>query len=337
MSEKNIPLTSAEIASLWTAYMNDSMSKYVLQQMLKYIEDQDIKPIIQFAFDLASDHMDKLLAFFKQEKFAPPNGFTKRNVNMEAPRLFSDTFCLTYVNHMAKVGLLSYAGIISMCSREDIRSYFTKALNNTTTLYNQSQNIAIVKGVNARHPYIEVPKEIDFIDSKKYLSGLNPLSSKRPLNAIEITHLYANVMTNSIGIKLCIGFSQTSPTKEIQEYMLRGKEISIKHVKIFASTLLENDIESPQLPDVAISNSTTPTFSDKLIMFQMSLLSAAGIGNYAMAAAASQRSDLVVNYERLSLEIAQFAKDGATIMIKNNWLEQPPGTKDRTKLAKNKN
>jgi hypothetical protein len=69
------------------------------------------------------------------------------------------------------------------------------------------------------------------------------------------------------------------------------------------------------------------------MMFHMGLLSATGSGNYATAAAASQRSDLILNYERLSLEVAQFAKEGADIMIKNNWLEEPPGTMDKEKLA----
>lgn len=199
-----------------------------------------------------------------------------------------------------------------------------------------SAEIVLSKGMLSRHPYIEVPHEADYIDSKNYYSGLNPLSSKRPLNAIEISHLYMSVMTNAMGVKLCLAFAQTSPTKEVQEYMLRGREISKKHMKIFSTALLDNDIETPQLPDIAVSNSTTHTFSDKLVMFYMSLLSAAGIGNYATASAASQRTDLALNYERLSLEAARFAKSGADIMIENNWLEQPPGTNDRTQLARNK-
>jgi hypothetical protein len=72
-----------------------------------------------------------------------------------------------------------------------------------------------------------------------------------------------------------------------------------------------------------------------LLDSKMSLLSAAGVGNYTTAAAASQRNDLVITYERLSLEFAKFAKSGLDIMIKNNWLEQPPGLLDREKLAKN--
>jgi len=68
----------------------------------------------------------------------------------------------------------------------------------------------------------------------------------------------------------------------------------------------------------------------------MSFLTAAGTGNYATAAAASQRSDLFFNYERLSFEIAQYAKDDADNMIRHQWLEQPLGTKDKEQLAKKK-
>lgn len=145
-----------------------------------------------------------------------------------------------------------------------------------------------------------------------------------------------NIQTNTIGSKLCLSFAQTSQNKEVQEFMLWGKKIAKKHVELFTSALADSEILAPGAPNVCISDSTSQTFSDKLMMFHMSLLSAAGIGNYATAAGASQRNDLAIKYERLSIEIALFAKSGADIMIKNNWLEQPPGLKDREKLARHK-
>src|SRR5699024_4752493 len=118
-----------------------------------------------------------------------PNGFSEQDVNMEAPWLFSDIFCLSYLNHMAKVGMLTYSGFIAMSTREDIRKYFTSAITKSAQLYNQSSDIGLNKGINARHPYIEVPKKSEYVDTKKYLSGLNPLNEKRSLNAVEISHL----------------------------------------------------------------------------------------------------------------------------------------------------
>ncbi|WP_158736339.1 DUF3231 family protein [Alteribacillus sp. YIM 98480] len=335
MLKKN-RLTSAEIGCLWTTYMNDSMAKCILGFMLKHLEDKDIIPAVQFGYDITSKHLDQLLSLFSEEDYAVPRGFTEEDVYMNAPWLYSDAFCLTYVNHMSKVGMITYSGFVSMSKRKDIRDFFTQSLIDTSTLYNQTTEIAESKELYATHPYIELPKETDYVESKKYYSGLNPFTRKRPLNAIEISHLYINILTNSLGVNLSLSFAQTSHSKEIQDYILRGKEISNKHIQIFSDILLENDITTPRLPDLSVSDSTTKTFSDKLIMFHMALLSSAGTGNYATAAAASQRNDLALNYERLSLEIAKYAKSGADIMIKHNWLEQPPGTKDREKLARKK-
>src|SRR5690606_19438264 len=128
MSKNVIKLTSAEIASLWTGYLNDSMTKCVLTFMLKSIEDQEIKPVVQYACDTASNHLEQLLSFFKKEEYAVPIGFSDQDVNPNAPWLFSDIFCLTYVNHMAKMGMLAYSGLLSMTSRQDIREYFTEGL-----------------------------------------------------------------------------------------------------------------------------------------------------------------------------------------------------------------
>lgn len=335
--KKYIPLTSSEIACLWNLYMDDSAANCILKFMLKDLNDPEIKPVIHFANDLTTQNLTQLKDLFKQENFSIPNGFTDSDVNYNAPWLYSDTFCLNYVGHLAKIGMVTYSGFVAMSTREDVCDFFTTGLQNVTALFNKYIDISLLKGLNPRHPFIEVPKEADYINSKKYLSGLNPFIKNRPLNAVEISYLYVNILTNVIGEKITLSFAQTSSNKEVQDFMLRAKNISQTHIKNFMSTLLKDEIQAPHSPDVSVSDSTTRTFSDKLMMFQMSLLTAAGIGNYATAAAASQRSDLTMNYELLSLETAKLAKSGADIMIKNNWLEQPPQAPDREKLIQNRN
>lgn len=337
MQEGNRPkLTSSEIACIWTSYMNDSMSNCILSFFLKHAEDKDIRPVIEFSYNLTVAHLDKLKAIFEEEDIPVPSGFTSEDVNLNAPRLYTDLFMLTYINHMAKVGMLAYGGFISMSARKDIRTLYIEGLNETARLFDMSSEVALSKGVFVRAPYISYPKSKDFIDSKKYLSGFSLFSKKRPLNTIEISHLFMNIQTNLMGSKLALSFAQISPRENIQKWMLRGSEISQKHIQIFSRTLFDNHIQPPISSDVCITDSTASPFSDKLTLFHMSLLSAAGTGNYATAAAASQRSDLIMNYERLSLEIAQYAKDGADLVIGNGWLEQPPGTIDKEQLIRKK-
>ncbi|HLR04103.1 MAG TPA: DUF3231 family protein [Virgibacillus sp.] len=337
MSEHNTKLTSSEIASLWTAYMDDSMSQCVLGEMQKHIENDGIRETVQLAYDMSANHTKELTTIFDRENYKTPTGFNQEDdVYHDAPWLFSDIFCLSFVNHMSILSLVAYSGALSMSFRPDIRDYFTQCLSEAIELYNQSSDIGLEKGINPRTPHIEVPKEVDFIGSKDYLRGLNPFSEKRPLNAIEISYLYTNILTNAIGSNLSLAFAQTSPNNDVQEFMLHANDLAKKHIQSFVSPLTSEDLQIPKLPDVDISNSTTQTFSDKLVMFHMTEIIAAGIGNYATASATSQRMDLSAKYQKASLQAAKLAKSGADIMIKYNWLEQPPSIKNRQRLARDK-
>src|SRR5699024_9455781 len=117
MSESNIHLTSSEIGALWADYMKESMSLQVMDFMLQHIGDPEIKHIVQYAHDLSSNHLDTLGTIFEDENYAIPNGFSDQDVNMNAPWLFTDIFCLTYVNHMTRLEMTAYSGFLAVSYR----------------------------------------------------------------------------------------------------------------------------------------------------------------------------------------------------------------------------
>ncbi|MEH7121881.1 DUF3231 family protein [Bacillus sp. JJ1773] len=96
------------------------------------------------------------------------------------------------------------------------------------------------------------------------------------------------------------------------------------------------DLPAPMGWDSAVLDTTTSVFSDKLMMYHVSVMIAAGIGNFGMALAASQRKDLGFKYASLIPEISLYAEDGANIMIKHGWMEDPPQEDDRDQLIRNK-
>lgn len=178
MTEKRTLLTSAEIACLWTGYMNDSMSKCMLGYFLKDIKDEEIHSVVQFAYNLSVIHLEKLTQIFKEENLPIPTGFIDEDVNMNAPRLYTDMFIISYINNMSKVGLVAYSGFISMSVRKDLRDYSREALQETSELYEKSIEVALAKGLFVRAPYIAYPSNKDYIDSHKYLSGFSLFSKK---------------------------------------------------------------------------------------------------------------------------------------------------------------
>ncbi|MEM5596949.1 DUF3231 family protein [Niallia circulans] len=108
MSQSNIKLTSSEIASLWTSYLNNCMSKQVLTHMVQHVKDREIVDAIRFAYRFAQKQEKRFAKIFLEDKFAIPHGFTEDDVNKKAPALFTDPFCLAYINQMAKAGLVAY-------------------------------------------------------------------------------------------------------------------------------------------------------------------------------------------------------------------------------------
>jgi hypothetical protein len=297
------------------------------------VEDSQIRPIIAHGLELTEGHLAKLTVFFQKEGYPVPYGFkAEEDVNKSAPRLFSDSFMLHFVYNMVIIALNFYSVAKTFSVRSDLDSYFAECLKELSEYNTMAKNILLSKGLYIRSPYINPANKVHFVKSPNFMSGL--LGKKRPLTAIEITNLFASQQKNALGHVAMMAWSQVAQSKEVGEFMVRGKEIAFKHAKVFASVLEENDLPAPVSWDTEVTDSKIAPFSDKMLMFMATVLTGLSIGYYGTSMATSSRKDLALDFVRLSAEIATYAEDGAKIMIDNGWLEEPPLAPDRDKLAK---
>ncbi|MGM8365725.1 DUF3231 family protein [Virgibacillus sp. W0181] len=331
--ETNVQLTSAEIGSLWSAYQSDSMAIQVLNYAMNHVKDEEIRSILQYALDLSQKNVTFIQTLFTTEQIAVPEGYSNQDVNINAAPLYTDDFFLLYIQNLGKLGMNAYTLALSNAARSDVFQFFKQSLSNATELLDQAVQIKLSKGIFTRPPYIPYPQMIEYVNKQNYLSG-GWFSDKRPLNAIEITNLYFNVERNTIGKALITGFSQVAASKEVRQFMSKGRDISRKHTDIFSNLLREDYLTVPVAWDAQPTDSTEAPFSDKLMMFHILTMNASGIGEYGTALGVSERADLSVTYTRLTAEIAKFLKDGADIMINNGWMEKPPQAADRKQIAK---
>lgn len=333
MKGKQIRLTATEITQLWTQYMNDSGSICMLTYFLEKAEDHEIKPIIEFALQLSASHIQKLQSIFKEENHVIPHGFKlEEDVDITAPRLYSDTYILNYLHQMSKIGLTVYSASVSSSVRDDISDYYMECLSETLQLYKVTKELLLSKGLYIRSPYLPNLNEVEYVKKQGFV--LDIFNEKRPLIAAEIANLYSNIQKNALGVATLTGFAQIAKTKEVNRFFLRGIEIAKKHIKLFSAKLVESNLSVPMSWDSEITNSTTYTFSDKLMMFYTSGMNSLSVGSYGIGISQSPRVDLGILYNRLSLEVQLYSEDGSNIMIENGWLEQPPMASDRNQLAK---
>ncbi len=332
LTNHHIDLTAAEVASLWSNYMSDTSAICMFDFFLIHVEDTEIRSLLEFAMKLSQAHVKKLQSIFNEENHPIPEGFSiSVDVNRECPRLFTDDFHLFFIQNLGKMGVEFYATALSNCARLDICEYFTECLHESSKLFNKATEIMLSKGSFIRAPFIPASKKVEYVQKQGYLAGW--FGQKRPLNAVEMSQIYFNMIQNQLGRTFLMGFSQVAKLKKVREYMKRGRDISDKHVEIFGSLLSQEFLPSASAWDTMPTDSTVPPFSDKLMMFHTSVLNSVGIAHYGRSLGVSPRRDLGSIYVRLTAEVLQYAEDGMTIMIDNKWFEQPPQATNRDKLA----
>lgn len=331
--KENTELTSAEIANLWMAYINNTLSICLLKHFLAVVEDIEIKSEIEFAHQLAKNYVSAITKIFNKENIPLPDGFSDKDVKPNAPRLFTDIVLINFIKSLSKVGMGTYSLAFTLSSRNDTRALFKYCIESTLELDERVTTVLKNKGLYIRPPYIPLPEQVRYVKKTSFLAGFLT-SEKRPLTALEITHLFANFDSNVLGETFMMGFAQVAESKQVRELIWRGKEMAEKHKILFSEKLIEDNVPSPSPWDSGVTTSTIAPFSDKLILFLTTFLMASGIGNYGMAMAGSPRTDIALMYERLKIEIGLFAADGAKLLIENGWFEEPPQSVNRKQLSK---
>lgn len=330
----NANLTSAELAQIWSAYQHDTMSICVLNHFLNTVSDPDITAILQQALEYSQSHIPQLTDFFTSDNWPVPQGFTEADVNLSAPRLYTDSFMLFYIQQLGALGMKGYYQAISQSARSDVHAYFTTCMTESFTLHGKVNDLLLRKGLYIRAPYLTPPESIDFVTNKKFLGGW--FGEQRPLVAMEIADLYENMQRNVLGKALVTGFSQVAGTQEVREYMVEGVEIATKHIEVFSSKLNQGNLPASITPDASVTNSTIAPFSDKLMMYHTTQLITISVSYYGTAMSTNARKDLITDYARLSAEVMKYAAKGAQITIDHGWMEEPPQAQDRNQLAKKK-
>ncbi len=68
-------------------------------------------------------------------------------------------------------------------------------------------------------------------------------------------------------------------------------------------------------------------FSDRLMLFKVSLIAGAAGGRFGVSASATLRKDLGISFLKMMGEILIFAEDTGNLLVKYKMLDQPPMVK----------
>ena len=333
-TEAKIQLTSTELGSLWMIYISTSARLIMFDYFKDKTIDKEAQNILSSYISEGQTIKNEIVNIFNNEGAVIPIAFDERDVIREAPPLYDDLFNIIFLRQMVKISFATSAVYSAMSYKKEVHDVLKLNYDVADNYYVMSTNYLLGKGVLARPPYVTMPKQVEFIEDKNYMSGFNIFSEKRSLNTIEVGFINQAIEDNIFGMQLVTGFAQVATESEVKKYFIEGKELAKKIISQYSDVLLQSDIQPPSAWAGKATDSTKPPFSDKLMMYLTSLISSTSIGFTAIGTSFSMRSDLHIKLALIAKDAFDYAKDGSKIMIAHKWMEEPPQMEDRNQLTK---
>lgn len=327
----NPGLNSSEISNLWNTYMNVDMVSAFVKHLSQHVEDSDIKPLVIEGVQLHEQMVKDIKNIMEMDNLPLPVGFTGEDINLGAPRLYSDIFCIYYLFCLERFIMPRNILTLGLLTRSDVREVFNESIISSLRYFEKVINTLLSKGLYIRYPNVTISKVTDFVKKQNFLTGF--LGEKRPSLAQEIAASFHLVFLNSVGKNLMTGFRQVAKSKQVRNYIDRGIKLTDKIIENFSTHLKEEDIPVPMFWDTMVTDSIEPPVSEKLMMSHLGLINTCGAMEYSYIMTLNFRHDLKAKYLLIMAEAGDFAEDGTNIMIDNGWFEEPPRVVDRKKLT----
>lgn len=328
---ENAELTSAELSNVWSAYMENSMTKGMYQYFQNTAEDKDIKKIAVDILNNSQSNLEDLKEFFKKEKIETPYGFNEDDVKVGVPKLYSDIFILYFCDEIIKLRMNVYPIALNDSARNDVREFFSKNIDTAKSIQNELVDLMHLKGVYIRPPQVVTEKKASFIENKSYTKGL--FENTRPLNVAEITSINKLLQRAAFSKMMLLSFAQTASEEDVSRLFLKGKEIAQSIVDDTRSILEEEDIPAPANWDFKYSESADGPFSDRLMLFF--LLTCTGVlcfYNAAQGITASLRTDISAKFAKFEATMVSYFSSGAKLMMEKGYFERPLQIVDRNRI-----
>ena len=206
----NIQLTAPEMAALWTQYINDTQAVCTISYFLETVEDEEVRPIIEWTLDTAKENVSIMKELFQKTDFPIPIGFTEQDVNLKAPKLFTDTFYLAYLKQMSMFAMTASSSALGLVTRPDTVAFHKRVYQKGVELQDKVRDLMLKQGTYVKPPYISTPERVDFVNKQHFLAGF--FGKKRSITAVEISHLFLNTVNKcywkSFNHRICTNCSK---------------------------------------------------------------------------------------------------------------------------------
>lgn len=276
----NIKPTSSEIYHLWSTYIAYSMACAMQKHMVAKCQDPDLKNVLQNALDVSNRSIQRMEELFKTIEYPIPDAFGEKDVDVNAPALFEEIYCVKYTRLLTKSILINHSRAYGDSSRSDFIDLFGSFIDDAKRIIRLADDVLLAKGLFHKSPTILQPDKVDYIHDKNYYGSF--WGSARPLNSMEISNVY-NLMDFKIAMKtLKLGFAQVIKSHKLKKHLNRGIKMADKQLEVLGSILKKERLPEPATMDLWVTDSKESPYSERLMMFHVTTTLAYIVSYYGL-------------------------------------------------------
>src|SRR5699024_8707160 len=119
----------------------------------------------------SANRSEQIKDILMKERCQPPLGFTKSDVNVNAPRLFSDKLYLEFMLQLIKMELPSYSFALVEMTKPYLQQFYQNTIQESMDIERKVKQLAIDKGIYIASPRIPTPQQNNIVKKDSFLSG----------------------------------------------------------------------------------------------------------------------------------------------------------------------
>ena len=141
------PLSASEVGTLWLTYQEKTMILRMLEYFIEKADDPRAKNITGGLWESLNSYVIEMEKIFQEQGMVKPVGFTKEDVNLEAPKLYDNGFDVMLVRILKGVSMGMYTINMNMAYNNQLMKLYEGLTSTTQRVYILATQYLLEKGI----------------------------------------------------------------------------------------------------------------------------------------------------------------------------------------------
>ncbi|WP_343031561.1 DUF3231 family protein [Metabacillus lacus] len=165
-------------------FQQKTLTKRVLEYLINVADHPQAKEIMTSAKNEIDGYIILIESILLEEGAAVPVGFTEQDVHIGAEKLYDFHFDILFLRLLKEISMGLHTLHLNMSYRSDMIELYKDLSRFTQGVFTDCMDYLSEHSALSRPPLVTPEYSVEFVDSTKYLSGLNPFNQKRVLNTV---------------------------------------------------------------------------------------------------------------------------------------------------------